>query len=121
MSTTDTSEKGLETLIVRAMTGTSGLWSDDGTLRDGAVPYGGTGWIAGNPQEYDREYAVDLGQLAAFLWATQPEIAEALDLDHDSPTRRKFLARLQGEVARRGVIDVLRKGVKHGHHSLDLF
>lgn len=121
MSTTDTSEKGLETLIVRAMTGTSGLWSDDGTMRDGAVPYGGTGWMAGNPQEYDREYAVDLGQLTAFLRATQPEVAEGLDLDHDSPTRRKFLARLQGEVARRGVIDVLRKGVKHGPHSLDLF
>ncbi len=39
----------------------------------------------------------------------------------DSPTRRQFLARLQGEVARRGIIDVLRNGVKHGQHSLDLF
>jgi len=32
--TTDTSEKGLETLIVRAMTGTSGLLGDDGVLRE---------------------------------------------------------------------------------------
>jgi len=119
--TTDTSEKGLETLIVRAMTGTSGLFADDGLLHDDLVPYGGTGWIAGNPHDYDREHAVDLAQLAAFLRATQPQIAEALDLDHDSPTRRKFLARLQGEVARRGIIDVLRKGLKHGRHSLDLF
>ena len=36
------------------------------------------------------------------------------------PTRRKFLARLQGEVAKRGTIDVLRKGVKHGPHQIDL-
>ncbi len=50
-----------------------------------------------------------------------PQVAEALDLDHDGPTRRKFLARLQGEIAKRGVIDVLRKGIKHGPHSLDLF
>ncbi len=61
--TTDTSEKGLETLIVRAMTGTE--------------------WIAGNPEDYDREYCVDLAQLSAFLRATQPEVAEALDLDQD--------------------------------------
>ncbi len=119
--TTDTSEKGLETLIVRAMTGTSGLWSEDGILRDEPAPYGGTGWLAGNPREYDREYAVDRTQLAAFLQATQPKVAQALDLDQDSPTRRKFLARLQGEITRRGVIDVLRKGLKHGPHSVDLF
>ena len=53
--TTDPSEKGLETLIVRAMTGTSGLWADDGTLHDETVAYSGTGWIAGNPHDYDRE------------------------------------------------------------------
>ena len=121
IKTSDTSEKGLETLIVRAMTGTSGLFTDDGVLRDDAASYGDTGWVPGDPHDYDREYAVDLAQLAAFLRATQPQVAEALDLDHDSPTRRKFLARLQGEIARRGVIDVLRKGLKHGRHALDLF
>ena len=64
---------------------------------------------------------LDLAQLAAFLRATQLRVAEALDLDHDSPARRIFLARLQGEVTKRGVIDLLRKGLKHGPHSLDLF
>ena len=37
------------------------------------------------------------------------------------PTRRKVLARLQGEVTKRGTIDVLRNGIKHGPHELDLF
>ncbi|MBU1746198.1 MAG: type I restriction endonuclease subunit R [Chloroflexi bacterium] len=119
---TDTSEKGLESLIVAAMTGDRrGAPLPDPSMRDSPAPFGGTGWILGRAGDYDREYAVDLVQLAAFLQDTQPQVTEALDLDHDSPTRRKFLARLQGEVARRGVIDVLRKGLKHGRHSLDLF
>lgn len=99
---TDTSEKGLEALIVGDMT------------TDG-------GCIAGNPKDYDRSYAVDLLQLAAFLHATQSPLVEALDLANDSPTRQKFLARLQGEIAKRGVIDVLRHGVKHGPHTIEFF
>ena len=38
-----------------------------------------------------------------------------------SPTRRRFLARLQGEISKRGTIDVLRHGIKHEAHNLDLF
>ncbi len=63
---------------------------------------------------------MDLAQLSAFLRATQPAVAESLDLDRASPTRRKFLARLQREVTKRGTIDVLRNGVKHGPHQIDL-
>src|SRR5664280_1391952 len=100
---TDLSEKGLETLIVGHMTSPEG------------------GWLIGEPREYEREYAVDLAQLSAFLTTTQPDTADALGLHGDSPTRRKFLARLQGEVAKRGVVDVLRNGLKHGPHHLDLF
>ncbi|MEW5705794.1 MAG: type I restriction endonuclease subunit R [Actinomycetota bacterium] len=83
--------------------------------------YGGAGWLPGDPADYDREYCVDLVQLAAFLRSTQHEVAEALDLDNDSPTRRKFLARLQGEVSKRGVVDVLRGGIQHGPHRIELF
>ncbi len=99
--TTDTSEKGLETLIVADMVAAS--------------------WVQGKPTDYDREYAVDLEQLSTFLEKTQEEVAGSLDLHEDSPTRRKFLARLQGEITKRGVIDVLRKGVKHGQHHIELF
>ena len=99
---TDTSEKGLEALIVGDMRSLGG-------------------WIVGNPNDYDRSFALDLIQLRAFVAATQPALTEAFDLDNDSPTRQKFLARLQGEITKRGVIDVLRKGVKHGAHSIDLF
>ena len=64
---------------------------------------------------------MDLAQLSAFLCTTQTNAAESLDLGQDSPTRRKFLARLQGEISRRGVVGVLRKGVKDGPHHVELF
>ncbi len=74
-----------------------------------------------SPHDYDRDYCIDLVQLGTFLGATQPQPAESLVLDNDGPTRRKFLARLQGEISRRGAVDVLRHGVRHGAHDLDLF
>ena len=118
---TDTSEKGLERLICTALTGHPCDPPASGSVSDPPAGYGGAGWIGGNPHDYDREYCIDLVQLSAFLHATQPGVAESLDLDHDSPTRRGFLARLQGEISKRGTIDALRKGVKHGAHDLDLF
>jgi len=82
---------------------------------------GGTGWLLGDPKHYDRGFCVDLVQLRGFLELTQPKVAEALGIDTDGPTRRQFLARLSGEIGKRGVIDVLRKGVSHGPHHLQLF
>ena len=117
--TTDTTEKGLERLICEALTGAPCDPLQGGAVRERPAGYG-AGWICGDPQDYDREYCVDLAQLSAFLHATQPVAAESLDLGQDSPTRRRFLARLQGEPTRRGTIDVLRKGVKHGPHQIDL-
>ena len=120
--TTDTSEKGLEALICTTLTGSS--------CDPGAMPAGetyerpaayGTGWVCGDPAAYDREYCVDLAQLALFLRTTQPDVVETLDLAADGPTRHKFLTRLQGEINKRGTVDVLRNGVKHGAHSIDLF
>ena len=102
MPTTDTSEKGLEALIVESL------------VTD-------AGYVQGRSEDYDRDHAVDLAQLQAFVKATQPETAEALHLGEDCPARMQFLHRLQGEVAKRGVIDVLRNGVKHGPIHVDLF
>lgn len=102
MPTTDTSEKGLETLIVESLVNEAG-------------------YVQGNSTDYDRDHAVDLAQLTAFIRATQPKSAETLELGLDGPKRLQFLHRLQGEIAKRGVIDVLRNGVKHGPVSVDLF
>ncbi len=117
--TTDTSEKGLEHLICEAMTGADCDPSQGCVEAERPSGYG-TGWICGDPQDYNREYCVDLTQLSAFLRDTQPVVAESLGLDDENPTRRRFLARLQGEVTKRGTVDVLRKGIKHGPYLIDL-
>ena len=115
--TTDTTEKGLESLICDALTGQS--CSPRDAARERPSSYG-VGWTCGEPRDYDREHCVDLAQLSAFLRETQPDTAGALGLDHDGPTRRKFLARVQGEISKRGITDVLRKGVRHGPHHIEL-
>ncbi|MCK1356340.1 DEAD/DEAH box helicase family protein [Bradyrhizobium sp. CW7] len=99
---TDTSEKGLEALIVRS-------------LIDEA------GYTAGDSKDFDQDHAVDLVKLFDFLNTTQPEAVDALGIGEDGPKRLQFLHRLQGEIAKRGVIDVLRNGVKHGPGSVELF
>ena len=119
--TTDTSERGLERLICTALTGHPCEPPSANTVAEPPAGYGGVGWRGGSYLDYDREWCVDLVQLAAFLRDTQPEAAEALALKEDGPTRRKFLARLQGEIAKRGTIEVLRHGIKHGAHDLELF
>ncbi len=119
--TTDTSERGLERLICTALAGHPCEPPAAGTVAEPPAGYGGVGWSGGNFRDYDREYCVDLVQLSAFLHSTQPKAAASLGLSEDSPTRRKFLARLQGEISKRGTIDVLRRGIKHQAHDLELF
>ncbi len=102
MPPTDTSEHGLESLIVTALV-------DDAD------------YAVGHPADYDRDHAVDLPKLLTFLHATQPRAFDQLGLATDGPQRRQFLARLQGEIAKRGVVDVLRKGVAHQSATVALF
>ncbi|MFZ3385210.1 MAG: type I restriction endonuclease subunit R [Candidatus Methanoperedens sp.] len=118
MPTTDTSEKGLESLIFNSLTGYgSGAASGaEGVRETGSVRY-----LAGDPKDYDRDHAVDIDKLLAFLETTQPKVFAQLGIATDGPVRLKFLARLQGEIAKRGVVDVLRKGIQHGAASVDLF
>ena len=94
-------EESLETLIVRQMVA--------------------GGWEQGVATAYEAAYAVDLPQLTAFIEATQPDLVEALSLRDATTTRHEFLSRLQGEITRNGVVNVLRKGVDHRQHHVDLF
>ena len=88
--TTDTTERGLERLICTELAGHPCDPPAEGTVAEPPAGYGGVGWSGGNFHDYEREYCVDLMQLAAFLRATQPEAAEALALSEDGPTRRAF-------------------------------
>ncbi len=58
--TTDTTETGLETLIMRHMTGEDGLPAAAGVVRERPAAYGGTGYVAGVAREFDRAHEIDL-------------------------------------------------------------
>jgi type I restriction enzyme, R subunit len=121
--TTDTSEKGLETIIMRHMTGTDGVDETFDAVMAPPAVYGGTGYLAGSPKDYERAHALDVPKLFVFLRATQPESIKKLALTDDPKdiNRLKFLTRLSSEIGKRGVIDVLRKGIEYhpaGHFDL---
>ncbi len=103
MPRSDTTEREFERIIVDGLTSQA------------------PGYIESSPEDYDRNHAVDWKQLLAFLQATQPRIVEQLGITDEGPKRLKFLARLQGEIAKRGIISVLRNGIEHYPVHVDLF
>jgi type I restriction enzyme R subunit len=130
MSPTDTSEKGLETLIMRHMTGTDGIDVPSLVVAEtpeaiAAQKAGGTGYFAGCAKDFDRANSIDAPQLFTFLNATQPQAVAKIGLgsytNAKDINRLKFLARISSEIGKRGIIDVLRKGIDHhpaGHFDL---
>ena len=114
---TDITEKGLETLIVRHLTGVDGLAVPPNTLSEAAPPCGGIGYLASSAQDFDRTHALDAQQLFAFLLATQPDALKRLAIanlnDPKDLNRVKFLNRVSSEIGKRGIVDVLRKGIEH--------
>ena len=99
---TNTRESGLETLIVN--------WLIEQN-----------GYEQGASADYNREYAVDEARLFRFLEATQPEQLTKLGVRDSDLKRAQFLDRLRIEIAKRGVIDVLRNGIKAYPASLIMF
>ncbi|NER33229.1 MAG: type I restriction endonuclease subunit R [Oscillatoria sp. SIO1A7] len=102
MKTSDTSETGLELIIVNSL------------IKE-------AGYQQGDPKDFKGEYALDFAKLLAFLKATQPETVEALGLELEGPKQNKFLGRLQGEITKRGIVSVLRQGIKHESARVELF
>lgn len=90
---TNTKESGLETLIVK--------WLVEHN-----------GYEEGSNADYNKEYAIDETRLFRFLQDTQPEQMDKLGVFKSEQKKRQFLNRLQGELAKRGIIDVLRNGIK---------
>jgi type I restriction enzyme R subunit len=93
MTATNTRESGLESLIV-----------------DWLVTQ--NGYEQGSNADYNRDYAIDETRLFRFLSATQPDEMEKLGVFKSDLKKAQFLNRLRGEIAKRGIIDVLRNGIK---------
>lgn len=102
MAFTDKTEKGFETIIVN--------WLVDQN-----------GYEQGTNDDYNKEYAVDETRLFRFLNDTQPREMAKLGVNNSDQKKRQFLNRLSGEIAKRGIIDVLRNGVKAYPADLIMF
>ena len=90
---TNTKESGLEALIVKWLVEQNGY--EEGTNAD-----------------YNKEYAIDETRLFRFLQDTQPSQMGKLGVFQSEQKKRQFLNRLQGELVKRGIVDVLRNGIK---------
>ena len=102
MAFTDKTEKGFETIIVNWLVEQNGY--EQGTNYD-----------------YNKEYTVDETRLFRFLNDTQPREMAKLCVNNNDQKKRQFLNRLSGEIAKRGIIDVLRNGVKAYPADLIMF
>lgn len=69
------------------------------------------------PTEFDREFCINTKQVLAFIEATQKEAYEMIQKKGE----RSFLVRLDEKIKELGVIEVLRKGVKHFDKTIELF
>jgi type I restriction enzyme, R subunit len=70
------------------------------------------GYIEAKNQDYNRQYAVDATQLFLFLEDTQEKSLERLKEIYKGQYKQKILFRLDNELKRRGMVDVLRNGIK---------
>lgn len=86
---TDTSEQGLESLIVAALVGPAP--EPSGAAHDAARSYG-AGYVLGQSQDYDADHALDLAKLWAFLKNSDRQNAR---IEHDSALRRVLSALLK--------------------------
>lgn len=99
---TNTKESGLETLIVDYLVNNNG-------------------YELGTNEDYNKDYAVDETRLIRFLKETQPEEVERIGILNSDHKKGQFLNRLQGEITKRGIIDVLRKGISFYPANLIMF
>ncbi len=102
MTFSDTSETGLEALIEKSLVEEAG-------------------YLTGNPHAYERETCLDAQQLLAFLEATQPQVLARLQARHGIKYAEKLRERVAAQIRERGIVDVLRKGVKEGTEELALY
>ncbi|CEN93007.1 type I restriction endonuclease subunit R [Paraclostridium sordellii] len=95
---TDTSETGLQKLIIKKLVEEQG-------------------YIQTKSNDFDKEFCINKKQLMDFIRISQPESYDFIIKKGE----RKFFSRLDEKIKKDGVIEVLRKGVKHLDRTIDIF
>jgi type I restriction enzyme R subunit len=95
---TDTSEKGFQKYIVKELV-------EQNKFRESVS------------NDFDKEFCINPKQLWEFIKETQPVAYEMIQRKGERP----FLVRLDEKIQKLGIIEVLRKGVKHFDKTVELF
>ena len=99
---TNISERGFEDIIVGWLTKNNG-------------------YELGTNETYNKDYALDEGRLFQYLKDTQPELVKEFCLLESPIERKKFLDRLDSQLSDKGVIEILRNGLRHKHAKFELY
>ena len=98
MKTTDTTEKGFQKLIVNELIDNQG-------------------YIETNSNDFDQEFCINKTGLLAFIKAGQPVNYDLIQKKGIRP----FLSRIDNKIKKEGIVETLRKGVKHFDKTICLF
>ena len=98
MQTTDMSEQGFQKFIARYLAQTNGYRET-------------------KPGDYNKEFCVNKAQLLEFIERTQEDAYELIQKRGE----REFLVRLDQKIKEKGIVEVLRKGVKHLDKTIHVF
>lgn len=75
----------------------------------------------GTNDDFNQDYAIDETRLFRFLNDTQKDCIDELRILESDAEKKKFLDRLSKKLSDSGVVEVLRKGFKYKHRTLDLY
>ena len=117
----NTGEDALEQAIEAALTGD--CRENRGSAAQPPASYGqakhrGQGYVAGNPADFDRRFAIDKTLFWHFLKTTQAE--ELAKLKNQPNWEQLVLERLSNKIRKDGVITVLKKGLSINDAHLNL-
>lgn len=97
--TTDTSERGYQLLFVQKLLAVQGYDAETTTA------------------EFDTEFCINRQYVLDFIKATQPKVYDYIE----QTGVRKFLLRLDKQINQKGIVQVLRTGIKHKEKTVKLF
>ena len=112
----DISERSFEDWVEAALLkGGVDAATEGDIVAEPEAPYGlyaSGGYRKRHFSDYDRALWLDVGMVTDFVKATQPKKWEQLNGHYGEETRERFVKRLSSEIGKRGLLDVLRKGIK---------
>ncbi|MCG9131540.1 hypothetical protein J5I95_07660 [Candidatus Poribacteria bacterium] len=79
-----------------------------------------SGYRSFQSSHYNKSLCLIPHETLQFIQGTQPEVYQKLERQYGADTPAKLLDRVSKQIANRGVLDVLRKGVKDRGCDFDL-